>query len=373
MSLSPAHHRRGAAGVAAIIMLVIVQLIVVGAVLAVTRDSSIMTLRLDTVRAFYAAEAGANMAIREAMIGVDEDGDGVMGSISNDGDSSNDPLLVSARVSTTPSVAGNTTSIVSDGRCGLARRRATAQVTGLIGSSTQTVMAAWTRSGSSIPRYSVWGGSSWSAAQTMPAMAGEAKWVRMKICPTRNETTFIQEDLNKHVNVCFYNGSTWGTVSLLSSDTGGTNDRPEDIAYEQLSSNALCVYWKGTSHLFGYRTYNGMTFSAEQTFTSPFTTEDDFLTLCPRPLTNDILALAADGIAGLSLQAKLWSNGAWGPWVTMVPTLDNNNQECYAGAFEAQTGRDVRVTNRACTGAVTRDVMGESSREIGTPKAKPRV
>ncbi len=337
------HSHRGAAGVAAVVLLVIVQLIVVGAVLAVARDNNIMTLRLDTARAFYAAEAGANMAIREAMRGVDEDGDGNIGGISDDSNAGDDPTLVSARMSVTKTTVGTVTAISSTGRSGLARRKATAQVSGLIGGSTQTMMAAWSHAGSSTPKYSTWGGSSWSGAANMPAMAGEAKWVRMKICPTRNETTFIQEDLNKHVNVCFFNGSTWGSVSLLSSDTGGTNDRPEDIAYEQLSSNAVCVYWKGTTSVFGYRTYDGTTFSAEQTFTSPFTTEADFFTLYPRPVTNDILALTCDGIQGNSLQAKLWSNGAWGSWFTMVADLDNNNQECYAAAFEAHTGRGLAV------------------------------
>ncbi len=335
------HRTRGAAGLAAVLVLLIVQLIVVGAVLAVARDNDMMTLHLDTVRAFYAAESGANMAIREAMRGVDEDGDGVIGGVSDDATSSDDPAIGSAHVAVTKTKVGSATIISATGRCGVTRRKATADVSGLIGGTTQTVMAAWSKAGSSIPRYSTWGGSTWNSATNMPTMAGEAKWVRMKICPTRNETTFIQEDLNKHVNVCFFNGSTWGTTSLLSSDTGGTNDRPEDIAYEQLSSDALCVYWKGTTSVFGYRTYNGTTFSSEQTFTSPFTTEADFLTLYPRPVSNDILALTSDGIAGNSLQAKLWNGSSWGSWTTMVASLDTNNQECYAAAFEAQTGRGI--------------------------------
>ena len=34
------------------------------------------------MQAFYAAEAGMNMAIREMMVGRDEDGDGVIGAVS---------------------------------------------------------------------------------------------------------------------------------------------------------------------------------------------------------------------------------------------------------------------------------------------------
>lgn len=340
---APGAGRRGMAGAAAVLLLLIVQLLVVGAVLTVVRDNNLTSLRLDTLRAFYAAEAGANMAIREAMVGLDEDGDGTIGSISNDGNAANDPQLVTARVVASRQLVGAMTMISSNARCGLARRKADAEVQGVIGGSPQTVMAAFGRNGSNQPRFSTWSGGAWTASAAMPSIGGQAKWVRMKICPTRNETTFIAEDLNKRVTVCFFNGSTWGTVSLLSSDTGGLNDRPEDIAYEQLSSEALCVYWKGTSSSFGFRTYNGAVFSSEQSLSSPFSTECDFVTLYPRPSSDQILLLAADGIAGNPLKAALWDGSAFGAWVTMVNSLVSNNEECYSAAFESQTGRGVAV------------------------------
>lgn len=335
--------RRGLAGVAAVLLLVVLQLIIVGAVLTTARDNDLSVLRLDTVRAFYAAESGANMSIREAMQGVDEDGDGFAGSISDNGNANDDPQLLTARVSVSASIVNSVTQLSSNGRSGLARRKATANVEGIIGGSTQTVMAAYGVNGSNVPRYRTWSGSAWSTEQNMPNIGGQAKWVRMKICPTRNETTFIAEDTNQRVNVSFFNGSTWGSVSLLSSDTGGTNDRPEDIAYEQLSSEALCVYWKGTSARFGYRTYNGTTFSSEQLLSSPFSTEADFVTLYPRPSSDDILLVTADGNDGGSLKAALWNGSSWSSWATPVNSLETNNQECYSAAFEAQTGRGILV------------------------------
>lgn len=343
--------RRGAAALAGVILLVFAQLIIVGAVIAGSREQDMTRVRLETTRAFYATEAGCNMAIREAISGIDEDHDGAIGTISNDNNTNNDPTLAAAQVSVSRSAASGLTALVSNGRSGQAKRKADVRMQGVIGGLPQTVMTGFGRGGNNQPRYSVWNGSTWSTSQALTALGAEAKWVRMKICPTRNETSMIIESVNDNVNVMFYNGSTWSAPYLVSTDTGGTNDRPEDVGYEQLSSNALCVYWKGTVSKFGYRVYNGTGFGAEQLLTSPFTTECDFLTLFPRPSTNEIVMLCADGIAGSSLQANVWNGSTFGGWTTMVLALDNNNQECYSMGFESQTGRGVAVYTELLTAA----------------------
>jgi hypothetical protein len=336
-------HRRGAAAVAIVAAMVIVSLVLLGAVVASAGNNDMTVRRAEGMQALYAADAGIHLAVREAIRGADEDGDGTIGSISSDNNDENDPQIGSARFTVSRSIAGTATSIVAGGRAGSSLRKADARVQGVIGGNPQTVLAAFGRAGSNSPRYSTWDGSAWGGNLAMPSIGGEAKWIRMKICPTRNETTFIAEDTAKHVTVAFFNGTSWSAVSQLSSDTGGTNDRPEDIAYEQLSSDALCVYWKGTSSRFGYRTYNGSVFAPEQSLGSPFTTECDFVTLYPRPASDDILLLAADGIAGGLLVAARWNGSAWSSWTTLVSNLETNNEECYSMAFEANSGDGLAV------------------------------
>lgn len=114
--------RRGGVGLGAVIVLVIVQLAVVGAVVCGGHDQGLTARRLDSARALYAAEAGANMAMRELMLNADEDGDGVVGSVSDDDDDSSDPALGLARFVVTKSEGGGVTTIVSTGRSGAARR-----------------------------------------------------------------------------------------------------------------------------------------------------------------------------------------------------------------------------------------------------------
>lgn len=345
---TPAHPgprslRRGAGGIAAVVTLVFAQIFVVGAVVTGTRDQDLTPLRLDTTRAFYASEAGINMAVREAMSGVDEDGDGTAGTISNDGNASNDPTLVTARFSVSMTLTNGVAQMSCAGRSGNARRKADASVSGVTATSTQTVMLGYGVNNSNQPRYRTWNGTSWSSASTLSSINAEAKWVRMKICPSRNETVMITENENQQVHARFYNGTSWGSPIQLSSDTGGTNDRPEDLAYEQNSGDALCVYWKGTSGVFAYRTYNGTSFAAEQTISSPFSTEADFVTLYPRSDTDDIVLRSADGLAGGKLAAAIWNGTSWTSWSTLVSSLESNNEEPYSLSFESNTGRGVAV------------------------------
>lgn len=121
--------QRGTAAIGVVIALVLLQLTVAGMVLAGARDHDLTQRRVDTLRAFYAAEAGVNMAVRELTTSTDSDGDGVVGSISADGVDTNDPAIGPARVNVTLVVADGLTTVTARGRAGESVRvlRLTAQ------------------------------------------------------------------------------------------------------------------------------------------------------------------------------------------------------------------------------------------------------
>ena len=62
------------------------------------------------------------MAIREMMNSADEDLDGGTGTISDDGNPSNDPSLGPAQFFVTSTTSGSQTTLTSEGRSGNARR-----------------------------------------------------------------------------------------------------------------------------------------------------------------------------------------------------------------------------------------------------------
>ena len=119
----PVRHHRGAVILAIIVTMLLISLIVVGLVLAGAREQDLTVRRLETVRSFYAAEAGMNMAVREIMLSLDADADGFVGTVSDDGNAVNDPTLSSAQVNVTKSVSGLQTTLTSQGRSGAARRK----------------------------------------------------------------------------------------------------------------------------------------------------------------------------------------------------------------------------------------------------------
>ncbi len=124
--------RRGITAVVMVVVLLIIDVIVIGMVLSGARHHELTVGRMDTIQAFYAAEAGANMAIRELQVDIDEDGDtdpsnpvpDGIGTISFDDpdDDANDPSFGSAQVVVTAVIAGSTTTLTSEGRSGTARR-----------------------------------------------------------------------------------------------------------------------------------------------------------------------------------------------------------------------------------------------------------
>ena len=120
------HGRRASVVVAMIVVLLTVDLIIIAMVLGGAREHDLTIRRKQTIESFYAAEAGANMSIRELIEDLDEDLDGTTGTISDDGDPANDPAFGSAQFYVTisldfPEVGQKT--LTSQGRSGDARRK----------------------------------------------------------------------------------------------------------------------------------------------------------------------------------------------------------------------------------------------------------
>jgi Tfp pilus assembly protein PilX len=115
--------RRGAIGVAMVGALIVVELVIVVAVVGGGLHQDLTLQRIDTNRAFYAAEGGVNMALREAWTGADEDGDGTVGGISDNADPDDDPAIGAAAVSVSAAEADGATTLTAVGWSERARRR----------------------------------------------------------------------------------------------------------------------------------------------------------------------------------------------------------------------------------------------------------
>lgn len=122
-------------------MATVLLLLVVGAsVLMVAsltgRQSGLVSARTDTVRAFYAAEAGLHLAVRELTLSQDEDGDGVVGGIASDGLGAGGRMIGTGEAASVrvfrASVDGSE-RLMAEGRAGDALRRIEITLTPSVG------------------------------------------------------------------------------------------------------------------------------------------------------------------------------------------------------------------------------------------------
>ena len=113
--------RHGSVLIIVVCALIALQLAVVGVVYLGARDQEVLVLRLQSSRAKYAADSGMNMALKELYDNVDLDGDGGIGTISNNGNAGNDPTISNAQVTVVPVAASTGQKFSVQGRSGTSR------------------------------------------------------------------------------------------------------------------------------------------------------------------------------------------------------------------------------------------------------------
>jgi hypothetical protein len=339
--------RRGAVGIAVIALLVIIQLIIVATVVAGARDQDMTVQRLDAVRAFYACESGSNMAVREWYRSLDEDGDGTIGTISNDGNAANDPALGPARWSSVLAGVPGGTSATCTGRSALCRTKATVVMQGganLAAAGNASTIVGIARNGQTTPRYALWNGGAWGANTALPWSApGKVLSLAVRACPTRNEIFFGCIDDTNALSVCVFNGASWGAVMPIAPNIARDKDRPFDVCYESQSGRAMTVFWDDAASEFAYRVWDGATLSAKVMMSGSGTDHSHFVSLWPRYGTNEIMALCNDHQNPIRLLAKVWNGSSWSAWTVISNNLAKVDRECFAGAYQTMSGTGMVV------------------------------
>jgi hypothetical protein len=115
--------RRGAAIVAMVAGLLLISLMITGVVVLGAGEAELAPRRIESVQAFYAAESGLALAAHELMTGEDTDGDGVVGSISDDEDDASDLAIGRAAVRVESEAEEARTTVTSVATVGPTGRR----------------------------------------------------------------------------------------------------------------------------------------------------------------------------------------------------------------------------------------------------------
>lgn len=203
-------------------------------------------------------------------------------------------------------------------------------------------MIAYSRDNSNSPRFRTWNGSSWSNYTSMPSVGAEPVWVILRYCPVRAEFAFGCLDAGNDINIEIYSGSSFGTSVEVTADAAVSTDRPYDLGYEQSSGDLLVVYWDNTVNKVGYRTSGGSaSLSSAAHLTLPATDNVHYMTLYPRPKTNDIILIAVNELN--DLYAAVWDGSSWGSVSTLETSTSTYTEECYAVEYEQVTNRALLV------------------------------
>jgi len=176
-------------------------------------------------------------------------------------------------------------------------------------------------------------------------VGANAYWVILRNCPTRNETACLTFDGNNDVNVTFFNGTSWSSVTEVCTDADDFNNRNVDIAYEQSTGDALIVYYDRAANTFRYRTYNGTTLSSASTSSRSGISGNDYISLYPNPNSDQIVMITLGQVSGNDpvISANIWDGSSWQGWTTIENTTPSNDDECFSFAFESLSGDGLLV------------------------------
>ena len=331
-----ARARGGSAAVAVLVLLVVLQLVVLGVAWGGARDQGASVDRVDAARAYYATEGVANMAMREVFNNADEDGDGGVGTISNDSVPGTDPAVSLGQASCASSVSGGTTTYTVNGRSGGAIKRI--QFAASTGANPKVVFADSVNQHKYVTGKS---GTTWTTPAVADSHTDVTRWVVLRDCPTRSEFAMGGLDTSSGLRVAFWSGGSFGAATTVTTNTGTNATRAFDLSYEQASGDLLAACWDAASNAVHFRTASGSTLSPQSTLTLPSTAQVNWISLVPKPASDEVMLLALN--SGNVLYACVWSGSAWGSVTTITSGAASASYECFAGAYERVSGRFLLV------------------------------
>ncbi len=262
------------------------------------------------------------VAVRD---GEDTDGDGVI-SIPTEGDGDlGDDAGDAATITVTATDAGNTHVL-------------RAVLTAIPGNTNAMVVYGYKDNAQ--PYCRTWQGDSWSSSQLAGDIgATEPKWILNGYCPTRTEVAVCTLDNAEDVNLQFYDGSSWSTVTELTSATVQNSERCIGMAYEQLSGDLLIAYRSSGSTELRFRTYNGVALSNESSLTLPYDSGLKWVRLTPKPGSDEILLVTLD--ANKDVNAAIWNGVTWTDAIGLETNAKAAGDEGITAAYEGLSGHAV--------------------------------
>ncbi|RZL00316.1 MAG: tandem-95 repeat protein, partial [Rubrivivax sp.] len=216
-------------------------------------------------------------------------------------------------------------------------------------------------------KYSLYNGSTWTAAATIAGYTGAApQHLQLVVQPGGDGMALVVSDANADDHALIWNGNSWGNAITL--DTSGTTAADQTsiaVAFEAKSGHALVAYAKASDANVYFRVFDGSAWNSETAagnYTGPATPQ--WLTLASDPTSNRIaMGLLSSTGTQTTASFSVWNEAGSQTWGNRTVTTAQNtttNAPTVAVAYESKSGDLLAVYGSTSANTVNVKTLGNS-------------
>ncbi len=243
-----------------------------------------------------------------------------------------------------------------------------------ITSTINEVMTVYGEGTGQAPQYKLWNGTAWSTAASAQSVGAQISWLELKASPVRPEYALATLGTDLDVNVQIYDGDngTWGNVREIEDNSGASNKRGFNIAYESLSGDLMAVACDGTEA--AYAIWNGTSWTATSSLALTNPNNCEYIAIASDPVSDEIIAVFRHTNTDTTdYEALVWTGSGWGSSIQLGNIDLNTNEGMAVGYEESGNQAIVAVSNNALTTLLFTTWNGSSWATISSTTLGDRI
>ena len=154
-----------------------------------------------------------------------------------------------------------------------------------------------------------WSSNASPVFNTIPD-ANPVQWVKLEPHPGTNEITLAYSNSVNDLHVAVWSGNAWGSDTEITAALYTKEHRCFDVAYSQISGNALIVYGAGADQLYSSKKDNGSsTWTAIAVYNYTEDRRPRWVNLAHRAASNEIACVYYS--SQQRFNGQIWTGDAW--------------------------------------------------------------
>lgn len=337
------HARAGFVALGILVIMLLLAAIAISVTSSHARDSGNTQAQVEGARAQAAVDGVLNMSAKELLDSADHDGDGGIGSISDNSNSADDPVISNSRVWSRRTANSNTVTITAHAS-NASSRRASRLNANVSSSASDFTLFSTQASPPRILRSQLnQSASTWSAPTTVGTTTHAPAWIAA--APTAGGSAVLASDSDLDLLYGLVGASGIASFSSICSSVGTLAARPFDIATLNATRGGILAYYNGAGTV-SYRTITGTSLSSASTVAIPINVSPDYsssvitwVKLVPLSSTSDQVMLFTIHDCGCCWAAR-WTGSSWTDFVHIAGEINSPaTQEGLDAVVEPVSGK----------------------------------